>query len=114
MTDRKLLELAPGSRWDENGDIENKDGHSFGFWCVTGNVRHVSGSGPAVDIPWDADARDLLALLHRAGLLDELLERVWLDGYASAKYDVAETAKRGGRHETECPYSGGVESEASK
>lgn len=89
MTDRKLLELAPGSRWDERGDIESADGHSFGIWPATVAPCYVSGSGPAIDIPWTADTRDLIALLHRAGLLDELLAEAWDEG-ASEAFDQAD------------------------
>lgn len=95
VAERKLLELAPGSRW--NGDcVIDRHGDS----CYA----YESPGGHAVECHESAYAQDIIALLHRAGLLDGLLAEAWDNGYGSGKMDTNDDAKRGGKHETENPH----------
>lgn len=82
MADRKLLELAPGSRWRNEVAIDFNHFHG----AKTETVGLVNGwiyhNGFAV-----ARQQDAIALLHRAGLLDGLLAEAWDEGHdAGAAY----------------------------
>ena len=87
MTDRKLLELAPGGYWGKFGD-----GRPI---ATSGSTRvHTTFDGGMTVIDFDgislaANTQDLIALLYRAGLLDGLLAEAWDDGHADGYTDGA-------------------------
>ncbi len=84
---RELLELAPGGYWGEFGD-----GRPI---ATSGSTSvHTTYDGGMTVIDFDnislaASTQDVIALLHRAGLLDELLAEAWDDG-ASEAFDKAD------------------------
>ena len=77
MTDRKLLELAPGSRWVNSVEVADS---------TNTNAYLGSGAHGQVLVLRDNDGyaeawtSDVIALLHRAGLLDSLLAEAWEQG----------------------------------
>lgn len=97
VAERKLLELAHGSRWETEKSVLEDDGTRVFVdeSCVT--IREANETAMAMN-------KDLIALLHSAGLLDGLLAEAWDNGYGSGKMDTNDDAKRGGKHETENPH----------
>lgn len=83
MTDRKLLELAPGSRWVDGAVVS--DGSvdlcaSSIFQRNKDNPTRLAAVDPEDEDTVYFDSKDMIALLHRAGLLDELLAEAWDEG----------------------------------
>lgn len=78
MTERKLLELAPGSVWATNKVIDKHGDISEVVRCFAGALTLRSVGRDREYKPMYA--QDAIAILHRAGLLDSLLADAWEQG----------------------------------